>query len=67
LKQVCLPLAGGAAAYLVGIERLSQYAWCFRYPGAPYTPERTEADEARRVAGQLLKAAAARLESQFGN
>jgi HEPN domain-containing protein len=67
LKQVCLPLAGEAAAYLAGIERLSQYAWRFRYPGAPYTPERTEADEARRAAGQLLEAAAARLESQFGN
>ncbi len=34
LKRVCLPLAGDAAAHLSGIEKLSQYAWRFRYPGA---------------------------------
>jgi HEPN domain-containing protein len=67
LKQVCLPLAGEAGAHLAGIERLSHYAWRFRYPGAPYTPERTEADEARQAAGDLLDAVSARLESQFGN
>jgi hypothetical protein len=53
--------------HLAGIERLSQYAWRFRYPGAPYSPERTEAEEARRVAGQLLDAVDAQLESQFGD
>jgi HEPN domain-containing protein len=67
LKQMCLPLAEDAAAHLAGIERLSQYAWRFRYPGAPYSPERPEAEEARHAAGQLLDAVAARLESQFGD
>lgn len=66
LKHACLPLAGDAAAHLAGIEKLSQYAWRFRYPGAPYAPERTEAEEAWRAAGQLLDAMATRLESQFG-
>ncbi len=66
LKRVCLPLAGDAAAYLSGIEKLSQYAWRFRYPGAPYSPERAEAEAARRTAGQLLDALAVQLESQFG-
>jgi len=65
LKQSCLPLAAGAAAQLAGIERLSQYAWRFRYPGAPYSPEREEAEEAQRAAGKLLDAVAAELESQF--
>jgi HEPN domain-containing protein len=67
LKQMCLPLAEDATAHLAGIERLSQYAWRFRYPGAPYSPERTEAEEARHAAGRLLDAVAARLESQFGD
>jgi HEPN domain-containing protein len=67
LKQMCLPLAEDAAAHLTGIERLSQYAWRFRYPGAPYSPERPEAEEARHAAGRLLDAVAARLESQFGD
>ncbi|HXB75007.1 MAG TPA: HEPN domain-containing protein [Candidatus Acidoferrales bacterium] len=67
LKQMCLPYAGDATAHLAGIERLSQYAWRFRYPGAPYSPEQTEAEEARKAAGQLLDSIAARLESQFGD
>ena len=66
LKQMCLPLAEGATTHLVGIGRLSQYAWRFRYPGAPYSPERPEAEEAQHAAGQLLDVVAPRLESQFG-
>ena len=67
LKQACLPLAGDAAPHLTGIEKLSQYAWLFRYPGAPYSPERKEAEEARHAAEVLLVAVTARLESQFGD
>lgn len=67
LKQVCLPLAPNAAPHLAGIERLSQYAWRFRYPGAPYSPERMEAEEARQAARKLLDAVANRLESEFGD
>ena len=66
LKQSCLPLATGAADQLATIERLSQYVWRFRYPGAPYSPELTEAEEARHAAGELLQAMAAQLEPQFG-
>jgi HEPN domain-containing protein len=67
LKQACLPYAGDATAQLTGVERLSQYAWRFRYPGAAYTPERTEAEEAQKRAGQLLGSITALLESQFGD
>lgn len=66
LKQSCLPLATGAADQLATIERLSQYVWRFRYPGAPYSPEVTEAEEARHPAGRLLDAMASQLELQFG-
>lgn len=66
LKVACMALAGDLTAHLAGIGRLSQYAWRFRYPGAPYSPGRGEAEEARQTARQLLDAVAARLESQFG-
>jgi hypothetical protein len=66
LKQSCLPLAAGATDQLATIERLSQYAWRFRYPGAPYSPELTEAEEARHATGELLQAMAAQLEPLFG-
>ena len=46
-------------------ERLSQYAWRFRYPGAPYSPGRTEADDARQAARRLLEAVTGQLKSQF--
>jgi hypothetical protein len=64
LKLACLPLAGSAAIHLEGIERLSQYAWRFRYPGAPYSPERTEAEAARHASSQLLEAVTVLLKFQ---
>ena len=67
LRQVCLPLAGSAAIHLTGIERLSHYAWRFRYPGATHTPEPLEAEAAGHAAGELLKAVADLLELQFHN
>jgi HEPN domain-containing protein len=66
LKQACLPFAGDAAPHLTGIEKLSHFAWLFRYPGAPYSPERKEAEEVRIAAEELLLAVTARLESLFG-
>ena len=65
LKLACLPLAGDAAIHLQGIERLSQYAWRFRYPGAPYSPGRTEAEAARHASSQLLEAVTVLLKFQF--
>lgn len=65
LKRACLPLAGDASVYLAGIEKLSPYAWRFRYPGAPYSPEETEADAAREAAARLFQALASRLTLQF--
>ena len=66
LKQTCLQIAGELTAQLAGIEGLSQYAWRFRYPGAPYHPERAEAEAAMQAAGQIFNAVVARLNSEFG-
>jgi hypothetical protein len=62
----CLPIAGEASRQMTGIERLSQYAWRFRYPGAPYSSEEAEAEEARHAAGELLSAVRGQIEKQFG-
>ena len=67
LKQACLPLSGADAAHLTGIERLSEYAWRFRYPGAPYSPGREEAEEAHLMASRVLEAVAVQLKCQFGD
>lgn len=38
LKEACLPFVGDAVDQLAGVERLSQYAWRFRYPGGDVHP-----------------------------
>lgn len=49
-------------AELVGrTDPLTDYAWRFRYPGAPYEPGREEAEGALAVAREVLGAVAARL------
>ena len=65
LKQLCLPFAGAAATFLSGIKLLSQYAWRFRYPGAPYSSDQKEAEVARDAAWLLLDAVTTQLESEF--
>lgn len=67
LRQACLPLNPEFAALLAGVERLSQYAWRFRYPGAPYLPERAEAEQAHSAASRLLESLTVYLESQSGS
>jgi len=52
-------------AQLEGIGRLTIYAWRFRYPGAPYSPDREEAERAMQMASQLLDAIASRLNTEF--
>jgi HEPN domain-containing protein len=39
----CVAVDGTLQATLFGSEALSQYAWRFRYPGAPYEPGKDEA------------------------
>jgi HEPN domain-containing protein len=56
LREVCLPLAGDAGTHLAGIERLSQYAWRFRYPGARILPgEPRRKKPSRRLAGCWMR------------
>ena len=42
--------AGSAAEPAIA---LSQYAWRFRYPGAPYEPDAREAARGRELADQV--------------
>ena len=52
LSQDCLSIDDSLQPVIAEAESLTQYAWRFRYPGAPYEPE---ADEAHR---EMQKAAA---------
>jgi hypothetical protein len=56
LRLACLPVAEVATSQLDGIGNLSQYAWRFRYPGAPYVPDREEAEQAQKLAADLFQA-----------
>jgi hypothetical protein len=62
-----MPLPDPLISQVKGIEQLSQYAWRFRYPGAPYVPDAQEAEAARQTAARLLEATAVYLQSQFDN
>jgi hypothetical protein len=47
------------------ISELTKYAWRFRYPCAPYLPDRKEAERAMRKASELLDAITSQLETQL--
>ena len=55
----------GLTGSLNNIGDLTKYAWRFRYPGAPYSPYREEAEQAIRKASDLLKAIDSELEDQL--
>jgi HEPN domain-containing protein len=65
LRKLCLPFVTKPIAQLENIGDLTVYAWRFRYPGAPYSPDRKEAEEAMRKASELLHAISSQLESRF--
>lgn len=65
LKQLCLPFVTTPSMYLENVNDLSKYAWRFRYPGAPYEPQREEAEEALRRASGLLDEIVSQLETEF--
>jgi hypothetical protein len=65
LKRLCLLVAAELAGYLDKIGDLTKYAWRFRYPGAPYSPDRKEAEQAMRRASELLRAITTNLEAQL--
>jgi len=65
LKQLCLPVAGLSRPDFDEIERLSRYAWCFRYPGAPYSPDSQDAEQAEQAAADLFGSVSLLLQTFF--
>ena len=57
----CIDLDASLSAVCQRAERLTVYAWVFRYPGEPEEPTRQEAEEALVVARELYAAVLARL------
>jgi HEPN domain-containing protein len=50
LAAACIQIDPSLASILDAAEELSQYAWRFRYPGAPYEPDGEQAAAGRRFA-----------------
>jgi HEPN domain-containing protein len=65
LTKLSLPVLSTPISQLETVGSLTQYAWRFRYPGAPYEPQREEAEEARRMASGFLEAISAQLDIEF--
>ena len=61
LGKDCKEIDGTLAALLEEADVLSDYAWKLRYPGAPYTPEREEAEAMFRIADRVLREVQSRL------
>ena len=49
----------------VRADRLSVFAWAFRYPGDPEEPTRAEGDEALPLAREVLEAMLSRLPAEL--
>lgn len=56
LGRVCTSLHGALNDLVDEAVPLTEYAWAFRYPGAPPTPERHEAEHALDVAERVVRA-----------
>jgi HEPN domain-containing protein len=65
LKELCLPAIATPIAQLESVDDLTQYAWRFRYPGAPYSPGREEAEQAMGMASALLDSITSQLELEL--
>ena len=61
IGQDCLAQDPTLGAVVDQAVRLTQYAWRFRYPGAPYNPTPEEASDALSVAHQAVEAIRSRL------
>ncbi|MBI4321191.1 MAG: HEPN domain-containing protein [Chloroflexi bacterium] len=51
----CETIEGGFAAFLGAARTLTPYAIKFRYPGGPQEPEMAEAQEALRLAEEIVQ------------
>ncbi len=61
LSPACQEIDGSLQATLEQTDALTKYAWQFRYPGAPYDPEASEAEDALRKAEAVLREIAQRV------
>jgi HEPN domain-containing protein len=61
LGKDCQAIDPTLAALIEEADILSDYAWKLRYPGAPYTPERAEAEAMFGIASRVLSAVQSRL------
>lgn len=61
LGKDCQAIDGTLATLLEEADVLSDYAWKLRYPGAPYIPEREEAEDMFDVASRVLQDVRSRL------
>ena len=61
LGEACRAIDGTLVTLLEQADVLSDYAWKLRYPGAPYTPEREEAEAMFGIAGRVFREVQSRL------
>lgn len=61
LGRQCCAIDAGIEALVDEAIPLTEYAWVFRYPGAPPTPEVSEGDAALDIALRIVGAIANRL------
>ena len=66
LGKDCQAIDGTLAALLEEADILSDYAWKLRYPGAPYTPEREEAEAMFGIASRVFGEVQSRLRLETG-
>jgi HEPN domain-containing protein len=61
LKEEIAAIDPSLESTVILADSLSKYAWCFRYPGAPYEPDALEATEALRLAETTVREVEQRL------
>jgi HEPN domain-containing protein len=61
LAMMCVQVDPALESSLEPTIALSQYAWRFRYPGAPYEPDADEAERGRVLAEQVREQIGSRI------
>ena len=62
---LCVEHDAGFDPYCRRAERLSVFAWAFRYPGDPEEPARDEAEGALRLAHEVYEAVLSRVPAEL--
>lgn len=63
---LCVGIDQGLEAHCRRAERLTVFAWAFRYPGDPEEPTRGDAESALDLARETLEAILSRLPAELG-